>query len=42
MDGMKEMNWQFLAAAEKEHVLLLTLDKKLYEKTKANRNVRLV
>jgi predicted nucleic acid-binding protein len=32
----------FLAAAEKEQVPLLTLDKKLYAKAKANRNVRLM
>ncbi len=32
----------FLAAAEKEQVPLLTLDKKLYAKTKANRDVRLM
>ncbi len=32
----------FLAAAEKEQVPLLTLDKKLYEKVKLNRNVRMI
>lgn len=32
----------FLAAAEKEQVPLLTLDKKLYEKVKLNRNVQMV
>lgn len=32
----------FLAAAEKEQVPLLTLDKKLYAKAKANRDVRLM
>ncbi len=32
----------FLAAAEKEQVPLLTLDKKLYNKVKANRDVRLM
>jgi predicted nucleic acid-binding protein len=32
----------FLAAAEKEQVPLLTLDKKLYAKSKANRDVRLM
>ncbi len=32
----------FLAAAEKEQVPLLTLDRKLCAKTKANRNVRLM
>lgn len=32
----------FLAAAEKEQVPLLTLDKKLYNKAKANRDVRLM
>ena len=31
-----------LAAAEKEQTSLLTLDKKLYDKAKANRDVRLV
>ena len=31
----------FLAAAEKEQVPLLTLDKKLYDKVKANKDVRL-
>lgn len=32
----------FLAAAEKEQVPLLTLDKKLYEKAKLNRDVQMV
>lgn len=32
----------FLAAAEMEQVPLLTMDKKLYEKSNGNRNVRLV
>jgi len=32
----------FLAAAEKEHVPLLTLDKKLYNRVKETRDVRLV
>ncbi len=32
----------FLAAAEKEQVPLLTLDKKLYEKVKINRDVQMV
>ncbi len=32
----------FLAAAEREQVPLLTMDKKLYEKSKGDRNVRLV
>lgn len=32
----------FLAAAEKEQVQLLTLDKKLYVKVKANRDIRLM
>jgi predicted nucleic acid-binding protein len=32
----------FLAAAEKKQVPLLTLDKKLYEKVKVNRNVQIV
>jgi predicted nucleic acid-binding protein len=32
----------FLAAAEKEQVPLLTLDKKLYAKAKSNRNIRLM
>lgn len=32
----------FLAAAEKEQVPLLTLDKKLYEKVKVNRDVQMV
>jgi predicted nucleic acid-binding protein len=32
----------FLAAAEKEEMPLLTLDKKLYEKAKAKKDVRLV
>ncbi|HSD56838.1 MAG TPA: type II toxin-antitoxin system VapC family toxin [Methanotrichaceae archaeon] len=32
----------FLAAAEKEHVPLLTLDKKLYAKSKGNGDVRLI
>ena len=32
----------FLAAAEQEQAPLLTMDKKLYEKSRENRNVRLV
>lgn len=32
----------FLAAAEKEQVPLLTLDKKLYDKVKVNRDVQMV
>ena len=32
----------FLAAAEREQVSLLTLDKKLYDKVKANKDVRLI
>jgi predicted nucleic acid-binding protein len=32
----------FLAAAEKEQVPLLTLDKKLYAKVKSDRNIRLM
>ncbi len=32
----------FLAAAEKEQVSLLTLDKELYDKVKANKDVRLI
>jgi predicted nucleic acid-binding protein len=32
----------FLAAAEREHVPLLTLDKKLYERMKARADVRLI
>lgn len=32
----------FLAAAEKEQVPLLTLDKRLYEKVKMNRDVQMV
>jgi len=32
----------FLAAAEREHVPLLTLDKKLYDKAKADKDVRLI
>lgn len=32
----------FLAAADREQVPLLTLDKKLYNKAKANRDVRLI
>jgi predicted nucleic acid-binding protein len=32
----------FLAAAERENVPLYTLDKKLYEKVKAKRDVRMV
>lgn len=32
----------FLAAAEKEQVSLLTLDKKLYDKVEANKDVRLI
>jgi predicted nucleic acid-binding protein len=32
----------FLAAAEREHVPLLTLDKKLYERVKARGDVRLI
>ncbi len=32
----------FLAAAEKEQVPLLTLDKKLYDKAKANKDVQLI
>jgi predicted nucleic acid-binding protein len=32
----------FLAAAEREHVPLLTLDRKLYERVKSRRIVRLI
>jgi predicted nucleic acid-binding protein len=32
----------FLAAAEREHAPLLTLDRKLYEKAKGKRDVRLI
>jgi predicted nucleic acid-binding protein len=32
----------FLAAAEKERVPLYTLDKKMYEKVKAKRDVQMV
>lgn len=35
-------DYLFLAATEKEEIPLLTLNRKLYEKIKANMNVRLV
>lgn len=41
-DGTTFYDSLFLAAAEKEQVPLLTLDKKLYEKVKANKDVQMV